>query len=1230
MKNFAERHVGALIAWIVVVLAAVLFMPDTSALVTKYGQTKILSTAQSQIADTLHNKWGHGENNTRQVVVVFSNGNDKLTTTQKRSINSTIDKLRDHKDHYNIKSMLSAQDNAQARAQLISKDKTTELLQLNMSKSQGVRAQAAAVNKAAKTAGVKTYVTGSDILNDNFQKSTEDGLKKTEVIAAIFIFVVLVLVFRSPIVPLVSLGTVGVAMLASLSVVMNLVKYLGFPLSSFTQVFMVVVLFGVGTDYNILMYDQFKEELSGGLSAIDATRKARRIAGHTILFSGSSILIGFTALALAKFSIYQSAVGVAVGVAVLLAVLLTLNPFFMATMGKKMFWPTKNFDGGSRSKLWNFLSKNAVLRPILGILLVGLVSLPFLFTYNNNLNYDTLAELSDSLPAKKGFFVVQDHFSKGTAEPSTLYITDGNKKLDQEKYLKIIDRVTRKIQDKDGVKTVASATQPGGSKVSALYAKNQLKTVTKGSKQVNKGLGTINSGLISAKNQIAASNMQSGLDGVTQLIAGTNKLIDGSNTLQSGTKSLASGATTLSSGANSLASGAQTVNSGTQTLVNGASSLSSGAGTLAEKTSVLASGANTINGYMGQINSAVSGSAAQMAKLTQAQSAMTNMQTQMESLKQQLGNTDDLNNQLNQMSSLLDTLSNSEDDINNMVSALNGMGDINGTITTLKQSLGTVGGNDVKAELANAQIIASAKTILNDSAASEASKAAAQKIVDTAQTSSSSYLSPNVSTLTGLNSKFSSMTIPSDQELNKLSALAKALPSKDTIKQTQSEIASLKSMLSQVNGLMDEGTQLSSMASQLGSAASQMTALQTNLQKIQAATTQLASGANALSSGATTLANGASSLTTGANTLAAGTGTLASGATTLASGTTTLANGATTLNNSVPALTSGLLQVNSGQKTMYTSLQGVVGQMQQLQSGLGSASDGLNTISKGVAQSNSYLMGLRQSAAADEFYIPTKTLHSSTFKPAIKQYMSSDKHTTRMTIVLGYNPSSAKAMTEVKAIQKEVQNELKGTDLDGATVAIGGQTATTADTHDIASEDFIRTAVIMLVGIGLALMFITRSILQPVYILGTLILAYFTSLSITRWVSGAFLGEKMLTWNTPFFAFVMLIALGVDYSIFLMMKYREFGDNGGRPSVNIVRASGVIGAVVISAAIILGGTFAALMPSGVLTLIQVALAVIIGLIILVLIIPILIPAAIHLTYDRSKLTDDDEDDENRN
>lgn len=94
----------------------------------------------------------------------------------------------------------------------------------------------------------------------------------------------------------------------------------------------------------------------------------------------------------------------------------------------------------------------------------------------------------------------------------------------------------------------------------------------------------------------------------------------------------------------------------------------------------------------------------------------------------------------------------------------------------------------------------------------------------------------------------------------------------------------------------------------------------------------------------------------------------------------------------------------------------------------------------------------------------------------------------------------------------------------------------------------------------------------------------------------------------------MLVALGVDYSIFLMMKYREFDneDAGDR----IVKSAGIIGTVVISAAIILGGTFAALIPAGVLTLTQVAVGVISGLVILVFLIPAMNSSLIRLTYPR--------------
>lgn len=117
----------------------------------------------------------------------------------------------------------------------------------------------------------------------------------------------------------------------------------------------------------------------------------------------------------------------------------------------------------------------------------------------------------------------------------------------------------------------------------------------------------------------------------------------------------------------------------------------------------------------------------------------------------------------------------------------------------------------------------------------------------------------------------------------------------------------------------------------------------------------------------------------------------------------------------------------------------------------------------------------------------------------------------------------------------------------------------------------------------------------------------------------------MLTWNTPFFSFIMLIALGVDYSIFLVMRYRNTDNRRYLPTERIVMAASAMGTVVISAAVILSGTFASLIPSGIPTLIEVAMAVIIGLIILVVILPIVMPSTIDLSYPmRSTMRDNQE------
>lgn len=1286
MKGSRRRFTIQAIVWLVVMVAAIIFLPNISSLVRDKGQTKLPSSAKSQVAQVIQNHWGRNQNNTRQVVVVFNNGDSPLTSDQKQAIDGTIQRFKVQKSKYHVKSMTAASDNAAAKKQLISKDKSTQLLQLMVGKNQTVANMTKNITAGAKTAGVKTYVTGSDILNDDFTQETEAGIQKTEIITVIFIFIVLTLVFRSPITPLVSLLSVGVSFIISLSVVMNLVNKFNFPLSNFTQVFMVVVLFGIGTDYNILLFDQFKEELSHGDSPVAATGRALKIAGRTILYSGSSLLIGFSALGLANFSIYKSAVGVAIAVAILLLVLLTLNPFFMALLGPRLFWPTKKFAGGSTSKMWHGIAASSVRYPIIALVVVLGVSLPFILTYNNELNYDTLAELNDTIPAKKGFQVVQDHFSKGTAEPSTLYIKTDHA-LNNEKDLKVIDSLTKQLQKVKGVKTVASVTQPGGSQIDQLYVGNQLGTVTSGMKSASKGLTKIGSGLDSANSKLKSANMSDSAKSAKKLADGADEVSSGLNTLNGKTGTLSSGASQLASGSSSLASGLVTYTNGVYTVNNGLNQLNSKTGTLASGVNQLLSGTQSLSNGLDTLNNNKTtisqGTASLTSSVAQLQSGSSELSTKLAELeaKVKAGSTDVTASQLQELIDGLGSIN------QKMETVASGSGEMQSGIALLQESAKSANSaqtaiasdmttvqsaleSAAKTDATNAAGVSSSSTatVNADTVASAAVAAAGSSVTDDQKSAINSAVTSAVNAQNSSNASSNTSTTKATTTTSGAKAGLKALSDLSTQLET---IASLNTKLqktsSQLSGLSGLGQlATTSIAANkksitaiqgLQKAVAEMQTLETATEQLSAGSDQLTSKLGLLLSGTNTLATkldtytgGVSKLATGANTvnngmsslsaqiptltsaisaLDSGTNQLAANSSTLNSGASQLASGTASLNSQVPTLVSGVSKLNSGasqvasgNEQMYTSIQSLVGQMQTLQDGLKTASDGTKTINTGVGSANSYLTGLKDSAAAKTYYVPKSTLKGKTYKSALKAYMSGNNHATKLTIVLNENPSSKSAMDKVTAIQKQATNSLKGTALDGATIAIGGQTSETNDTQAIASSDFVRTAAIMLVGILIALMVITRSVLQPFYILGTLLLAYIMSLSITRILSNWFLGQSMLTWNTPFFGFIMLIALGVDYSIFLMMKYREFDNSAATPSTRIVRASAVIGAVVLSAALILSGTFAALMPSGVLTLIQVAMVVIIGLIILVFAIPTIIPSLIRLTYP---LTDRMED-----
>lgn len=1121
--RFIKNHVGSLIAWILIVVISIFMLPNVNQLTREHSTISLPANVQSEVASTIGNHWGHHQNNTYQVVAVFNNQDGAMSKSDQKNVNQTIRYLKRHKSELGIKSMLTPYENSATKKNLISKDKTTELVQLNVSKKKSVSNINKQLTKAVKTDGIRTYITGADILQDDFSGAIQEGIKKTEVISVIFIFIVLVLVFRSPIVPLISLLTVGVSFITAFSIVTNLVKNFNFPFSNFTQVFMVIVLFGIGTDYNILLYDRFKANLGNGMDKFEAAKNAQWNAGKTILMSGSSILIGFSALGLARFSVYKSAAGVAVGVAVLLIVLLTLNMFFMTTMGKTMFWPVKTFTGETESPFWRFLSKHSLAHPIIALVLVLAALSPFYFTYQNKLNYDDTAEIADSTPSKQGFLIVQKHFSKGTAEPATLYIKS-NHTLDNEKDLKLIDQLTEQIKHTKGVKTVASVTQPSGSKIKKLYVNSQMKTVNNGVSTARNGLGKLSAG---------SQQMTNGLNSAA---TGTNQLNSGINSAATGANQLTSGLAQLSSGGNQMTSGLNQLSAGSQQLVNGMNQMSQQlssqlTGANASQLQQLESGLPQINNGIQQLNSALQ-SAGTSIDTTGIQSNLQNVASQAQII----------GSQLEQAGNTLKSIQGS--------AGSSSSASLDSVMTQFKAAESQANLNDQQ------------KAVM---------EGAMQQILSGIQSQIASQTNSQTSALASqLQSVAQNLQTAGNADKSLAGSLQNVAGSASSLQNLNTQVATLKAQVAQL-------AQASNVA--LPGAVSALQQLTSGLNQIQSA---LGQGTNALGQ-----------LNTGINKLAAASPQLSNGINSAYSGSQQLSAG-------MGQLSAGSLQLNTGINKLAQSSPQIT--------------NGLNQLNSGLGEGQSYLTGLQKSAAAETFYIPKSVLHSKTFKPAIDNYMSSNRKITKITIVFDTNPSDEKATKDAENISNMARKSLKGTALSNATVAMGGQSSRINDIKNTASGDFVRTAAIMLIGIGIALMLITHSLLQPVYILGSLLLAYISSLSINHWLVGIFMHRSMLAWNTPFFSFIMLIALGVDYSIFLMTRYREIDENKYLPGERIYYACAIIGTVVISAAIILSGTFAALIPSGIPTLIEVAMTVIVGLIILVIILPIVMTSTIYLSY----------------
>ncbi|HEV7965591.1 MAG TPA: MMPL family transporter [Actinoplanes sp.] len=195
-------------------------------------------------------------------------------------------------------------------------------------------------DRAADTPGLRGHVGGPGGILTDLMK-VFDAINGMLLIAtAGIVLLILVVVYRSPILPFVVLGAAGVALGMSNGLVYLLAKHNVLTVSGQTQAILDVLVIGAGTDYALLMVSRFREELRRHESRYDAIRTAWRASVEPIVASAATVMLGLLCMLVSDLKSNQGLGPVAaIGIACALVCMLLLLPAVLALCGRVAFWP---------------------------------------------------------------------------------------------------------------------------------------------------------------------------------------------------------------------------------------------------------------------------------------------------------------------------------------------------------------------------------------------------------------------------------------------------------------------------------------------------------------------------------------------------------------------------------------------------------------------------------------------------------------------------------------------------------------------------------------------------------------------------------------------------------------------------------------------------------------------------------------------------------------------------
>jgi len=273
--------------------------------------------------------------------------------------------------------------------------------------------------------GLSAQLTGQAGIGRDYLQAIQDGTNRTTLVTILLVILVLLLIYRAPLAALAPLLTIGAAFLVSRGI-LGFMAQGGWQLSSVLDSFIVVLVFGVGTDYTIFFISRFREEL-GRHGPEDAVRVTVSRIGAVIAASAATVIVGLASMVVARFGMIQTT-GPALAITIFVTLLagLTLTPSLLAIFGRRLFWPrheeTRTAADEDRG-FWASVARRITARPgflagaVLVFLVVPALGLPLLKE-----NFDVINELPASAESRQGFETLSAHLAEGQLMPVNVLV----------------------------------------------------------------------------------------------------------------------------------------------------------------------------------------------------------------------------------------------------------------------------------------------------------------------------------------------------------------------------------------------------------------------------------------------------------------------------------------------------------------------------------------------------------------------------------------------------------------------------------------------------------------------------------------------------------------------------------------------------------------------------------------------------------------------------------------